>query len=58
MPDIWFPYLGIEIEHLSKVAFRIGSLTIAWYGVIIAFGVVMGLLLARHLAKQSKQDSL
>ncbi len=56
MPDIWFPYLGIEIEHLSKVAFRIGNLTIAWYGVIVALGVVAGLLLARHLAKQSKQD--
>ena len=56
MPDIWFPYLGIEIEHLSKVAFRIGNLTIAWYGILVALGVVAGLLLARHLAKQSKQD--
>ena len=23
MPDIWFPYLGIAIEHLDKVAFTI-----------------------------------
>ena len=55
MPDIWFPYLGIEIQHLSKTAFTIGSFSVAWYGVIIAVGVVLGLLLARHLAKKSGQ---
>ncbi len=56
MPDIWFPYLGIEISNLSKTAFSIGSFDIAWYGIIIALGVVAGLLLARHLAKKSGQD--
>lgn len=56
MPDIWFPYLGIEIDHLSKVAFSIGNFTIAWYGIMIALGVVGGLLLARHLAKKAGED--
>ncbi|MCF0135100.1 MAG: prolipoprotein diacylglyceryl transferase [Lachnospiraceae bacterium] len=56
MPDIWFPYLGIEIEHLSKYAITIGSFYVAWYGVIIACGVVAGLLTARALAKRSGQD--
>jgi len=56
MPDIWFPYLGIEIEHLSKIAFRIGNITVAWYGVLISCGVIAGLLIARHLAKKSGQD--
>ena len=56
MPDIWFPYLGIEISHLSKTAFSIGSFDIAWYGIIIAIGVFAGLMLARRLAKKSGQD--
>ena len=56
MPDIWFPYLGIAIEHLDKVAFTIFGIDIAWYGVIIACGVIAGLLLGRHLARKSGQD--
>ena len=56
MPDIWFPYLGIEISHLNKTAFSIFGFDIAWYGIIIAIGVVAGLLLARYLAKKSGQD--
>ena len=56
MPDIWFPYLGIKISNLSKTAFSIFGLDIAWYGIIIAFGVFAGLMLARRLAKKSDQD--
>ena len=56
MPDIWFPYLGIEITDLSKTAFSIGNFSVAWYGIIIALGVLAGLLLARRLAKKSGQD--
>ncbi|MBQ1899578.1 MAG: prolipoprotein diacylglyceryl transferase, partial [Erysipelotrichaceae bacterium] len=56
MPDIWFPYLGIEIEHLSKIAFTIGNISVAWYGILISVGVICGLLLARQLAKKSGQD--
>lgn len=56
MPDIWFPYLGIKISHLSKTAFSIFGFDVAWYGIIIAIGVVAGLMMARHLAKKSGQD--
>lgn len=56
MPDIWFPYLGIEISHLDKTAFSIFGFDIAWYGIIIMLGVIAGLLLARHLAKKSNQN--
>ncbi len=56
MPDIWFPYLGIEISHLSKTAFSLFGLDIAWYGIIIMLGVIAGLLLARRLAKKSDQN--
>ena len=56
MPDIWFPYLGIEITDLSKNAFTIGNFSVAWYGIIIALGVLAGLMLARRLAKKSGQD--
>ncbi|MBO6159786.1 MAG: prolipoprotein diacylglyceryl transferase [Firmicutes bacterium] len=56
MPDIWFPYLGIEIDHLDKVAFTIFGIDIAWYGVLITCGMLLGLLLARIIAKKSGQD--
>ncbi len=55
-PEIWFPHLGIEIEHLSRVAFRILGKDIYWYGVIIGCGVAMGLLLAFYEAKRTGQD--
>lgn len=55
MPEIWFPNLGIEIERLSNVAFNIFGFDVYWYGVIIAFGVVMGFLLAIHTAKKTGQ---
>ena len=57
MPDIWFPYLGIKITHLSKTAFTVFGFRIAWYGIIIAIGVFAGLMLARRLAKKSGQNA-
>ena len=43
-PDIRFPHLGIEIASLGK-GITIGGFTIAFYGMIIAFGMVMGYLM-------------
>ena len=37
---------------MDPVAFRIGSVAIYWYGIIIAGGIVLGLLLSRHLARK------
>ncbi len=55
MPDVWFPHLGIRIGHLDSTAFSIFGLDIAWYGLIIAFGVLAGLGLACLIAKRSGQ---
>lgn len=39
--QISFPGLGIEPFSLDSVAFRIGKVTVAWYGVIITLGIVL-----------------
>ena len=57
MPDVWFPHLGIEIDHINRVAFTIFGLEIAWYGLIIALGVAGGLGLACLIAKKTGQKT-
>lgn len=54
-PEIWFPHLGIEIDHLNRVAITIFGKEIYWYGIIIGLGVISGLLLALHEAKRTGQ---
>ncbi|MCH5266454.1 MAG: prolipoprotein diacylglyceryl transferase [Lachnospiraceae bacterium] len=53
--DIAFPHLGIYISSLAK-GITIGSFTIAFYGIIIACGMVAGLLLVRWQAKRTGQN--
>lgn len=53
--DIRFPHLGIEIEKLGK-NISIGGFSIAYYGIIIAFGMVCGYLIAAWQAKRTGQD--
>lgn len=53
--DIAFPHLGIEIATLPK-GITIGGFTIAFYGIIIACGMVGGLMLARWQAKRTGQN--
>ena len=53
--DIRFPHLGIEIASLGK-GITIGGFTIAFYGMTIAFGMVMGYLMAVFQAKRTGQD--
>ncbi len=38
---IGFPGLGIEQFEINRVAFKIGSLTVYWYGLIIALGIIL-----------------
>ncbi len=54
--DIRFPQLGIEIETLGK-GITIGGFTIAFYGMIIAFGMIMGYLMAVFQAKRTGQET-
>ena len=53
--DIVFPHLGISIANLPK-GITIGNFTIAYYGIIIALGMLGGLLLARWQAKRTGQN--
>ena len=48
--DIAFPNLGIYIETLRN-NLRIGNFTIAYYGVIIAIGMLIGFYVAVHFGK-------
>lgn len=56
MSEIWFPNLGIEIEHLRKVAFTIAGKEIFMYGICMGLAVLAGVFLATILAKRTGQD--
>ncbi len=53
--DIAFPHLGIYLENVPK-DFSILGFRIAFYGVIIGIGVLMGILIAEHDAKVTGQN--
>lgn len=55
--DIAFPHLGITIGHLPK-GITIGGFTIAFYGIIIACGMLAGLMLARWQAKRTGRSRM
>ena len=57
MPDVWFPHLGIQIEHLNKTVFSLFGIDVAWYGLIIAVGVIAGLGLACVIAVKTGQKA-
>jgi phosphatidylglycerol:prolipoprotein diacylglycerol transferase len=52
---IQFPNLHIKIENLPK-GFQIFGIDIAYYGCIIAFAILMGILIACLEAKRTGQD--
>ena len=56
-PDIWFPNLNIQIDHISNVAFRLFGLEIYWYGVLIVTGLLTGYMVAVMEAKRTGQDT-
>lgn len=49
--DIAFPHLGIYLSNVPK-NFSIFGFTIALYGVVIGIGVLLGVLMAVHIAKK------
>ncbi len=53
-PVIIFPHLGIKIQNLVS-GFDIGSFHIAFYGICIAVGMVLAILMAMHRAKKTGQ---
>lgn len=52
MPEIWFPNLGIEIDHLSRVAFSLFGLDVYWYGIFIGCGIILGTALCMRYMKK------
>ena len=43
--DVRFPHLGIVIDSLGKTI-NIGNFSIAYYGIVIALGMVAGFFMA------------
>ncbi len=46
MYHVSFPGLGINDLEINRVAFSIGSFNVYWYGVVIATGLLLGVLYA------------
>ena len=49
--EISFPGFGIDFFKVDSVAFSIGSIDIAWYAIIITFGMVLAVLYTIYRAK-------
>jgi len=49
--QVSFPKLGLEFT-IERIAFHLFSLPIYWYGIIIAFGLVAGILVSTLSAKK------
>lgn len=52
-----FPGLGIEPFHIDKVAFSMFGRSVAWYGLLITFGMILAVLCAGWLAKKENIKS-
>ncbi len=55
-PEIWFPNLGIKIQHLDRVALSLFGIDIYWYAILIVTGMISGVFLADYEAKRTGQD--
>lgn len=53
--DIAFPHLGIYLENVPR-GFNIFGFRVAFYGVIIGFGILCGILMAAYIAKKENTD--
>lgn len=53
--DIAFPHLGIYLENVPK-SFSVFGFDIAFYGLIIGIGILVGIFVAAHMAKVTGQD--
>ena len=52
-PEIYFTNIGIKINELSNIAFKIGNLKIYWYGLIIVSAILIGyFMIDRTLKKE------
>lgn len=54
---ISFPGLGIGAFEINRIAFTIFGKSIAWYGIIITTGIILGFLYANYHAKKEGVSS-
>lgn len=54
--DIAFPHLGIYLKNLPK-SFSVFGFEIAFYGLIIGIGVMLGVLMAVRMAKSEEMNT-
>ncbi|MDD3362419.1 MAG: prolipoprotein diacylglyceryl transferase [Hespellia sp.] len=52
---IYFPHLGIQLEHVGK-SISIFGFSIAYYGIIIGCGMLIAIFMAAHEAKVTGQN--
>lgn len=52
--NINFPHLHIYLEHVGKII-KIGKFSVAYYGIIIAIAILVGINLAMREARRTKQ---
>ena len=55
--SIIFPHIGISLGYFPSSFSIFGKFTIAFYGLIIAIGMVLGVVVAMRGAKKSHQDT-
>jgi len=55
MSYISFPGLGIEPFHIDKTAFSLFGRDIAWYGLLITFGMILAVLYANYIGVQREK---
>ncbi len=55
IPDIAFPNLGVYLEHVGN-GITVFGFRIAFYGMIIAFGMILGYLVVAWQAKRTGQN--
>lgn len=55
-PSVIFPHLGIQFDHIYT-GFNVFGLYIAWYGVIIAIGIIVAAILVYNLARRTGQNA-
>ncbi len=56
MYNISFPHLNLYFQ-LSPIAFRLGSITVYWYGIILAVSFLLGFFYINHRAHEYNLNS-
>lgn len=46
--------MGIVFNYIDPVAFNLGPLSVRWYGIIIAVGILLGYFVAQRALVKSR----